>query len=102
MRGENNDKCLITISNYIAKTLEALVWQCEKEEKDEEKFLYNKATYNKINKGHQKTSKLCHTVKSRILARQLPLSWEEVTILVLLVHCLPLSSGIFPCIKPML
>jgi hypothetical protein len=40
--------------------LEVPIWQWEKEkdEEEEEEFLYNKAAYNKINKGRQKNSRV--------------------------------------------
>jgi hypothetical protein len=50
--------------------LEVPIWQWEKEEEEEEEeFLYNKDAYNKINKGCQKTVQLCHTAKSKHLAK---------------------------------
>ncbi len=56
-RGEDDDKCSITTGGYIVKTLEALIWQWEKEKDEEEEFLYNKAAYNKMNKGCRKSNK---------------------------------------------
>jgi RNA binding exosome subunit len=70
-RGEEDDECSTTIGGYVVKTLEALIWQSEKE-KDEEELLY----YLQQDKqgAIEKTAKLCHKVVSKLLARQLPLS----------------------------